>query len=206
MIPHGRPTLDLHGVADLAGVSLTTWRRRHHDAFTAAVPPLPGTLRPALYDAAQVEAFLDGKPLPSLPATPHPDDLLTDAEAATVAGVSASTIRADAVSGLMPRGEERHGRRWWTRATAEARAARPTQYRGRAPGARDKAPRRRRPDHRVAEVAAELERADIGRRGPVTAGELAALYEVSTRTAERIMAKARTVRGTRGSDRKQPNG
>ncbi|OII59991.1 hypothetical protein BJP40_12025 [Streptomyces sp. CC53] len=194
MIPHGRTTFDIHGVAERAGVSPTTWRRRHHAAFTAAVQPLPGSLRPALYDAAQVDAFLSGKPVPALPAEPHPDDLLTDTEAGAIAAVSASTIRADAVSGLMPRGEERHGRRWWTRADAEARAARPTQYKGRTPGAKDKAPRKRRPDHRTAEVVTELERAEAGRRGPVTAVELAELYEVSTRTAERILSKARAER------------
>ncbi|NWF30854.1 DNA-binding protein [Streptomyces sp. PKU-EA00015] len=194
MIPHGRPALDIHGVAERAGVSPTTWRRRHHAAFAAAVQPLPGSLRPTLYDAAQVDAFLSGKPLPALPAKPHPDDLLTDTEASAVAGVGASTVRADAVNGLMPRGEERHGRRWWTRAAAEARAARPKQYKGRTPGARDKAPRSR-PDHRVAEVVAELERAAAGRREPVTADEIAEFYEVSTRTAERIMAKARAERG-----------
>ncbi|MEV0926906.1 DNA-binding protein [Streptomyces spongiicola] len=194
MIPHGRPALDIHGVAERAGVSPTTWRRRHHAAFTAAVKPLPGSLRPALYDAAQVDAFLSGKPLPALPTRAHPDDLLTDAEAGAVAGVSASTIRADAVNGLMPRGEERHGRRWWTRADAEARAARPTQYKGRTPGARDKTPRKRLPDHRIAEVATELERAEAGHRSPVTAEELAKLYKVSTRTAERIMSKARAER------------
>lgn len=193
MIPHGRPALDIHGVADRAGVSTTTWRRRYHAAFAAAVKPLPGSLRPTLYDEAQVDAFLSGEPLPVLPAKPHPDDLLTDAEAGAVAGVSASTIRADAVTGLMPRGKELHGRRWWTRADAEARAARLTQYKGRTAGARDKTPRSR-PDHRIAEVVTELDRAEAGHRSSVTAEELAELYGVSTRTGERIMSKARAER------------
>ncbi|MEU0671264.1 hypothetical protein ABZ508_35450 [Streptomyces lavendulocolor] len=119
---------------------------------------------------------------------------MTDAEAAAVAGVNASTIRADAVNGVMDPGMERHGRRWWTRAAAEARAARPKQYKGGTPGRKDKQPRSRRPDHRVTEVAAELAAADAGRRAPVTADELAGVYQVSTRTAERIMAKARATR------------
>lgn len=191
MIPHGRPTLDIHGVAERAGVSPTTWRRRYHAAFTASVKPLPGSLRPTLYDAAQVDAFLSGEPLPALPTTPHPDDLLTDAEAGAIAGISASTIRSDAVTDLMPRGEERHGRRWWTRAAAEARAARPTQYKGRTPGAQDRAPRNR-PDSRVPEVAAQITAAAAGDREPVTSSEIAEKYNVSQRTAERIMARART--------------
>ncbi|MGW1666810.1 DNA-binding protein [Streptomyces microflavus] len=190
MIPYGRPALDIHGVAERAGVSLTTWRRHHGEAFQAAVKPLPGSLRPVLYDAAQVDAHLKGKPLPALPAQPHPGDLLTDAEAGAIAGVTASTIRSDAVNGLISPGQELHGRRWWTRADAEARANRPTQYKGRTPGARDKTPRTRQ-DTRVAEVAAELDRATAGHRAPVTADELAQRYDVSTRTAERLMSKAR---------------
>lgn len=195
MIPRGRPTLDLAGVAERAGVSLATWRRRHHSAFAAAVRPLPGSERPVIYDAAQVEAHLAGEPLPPLPTGPHADDLLTDAEAADVAGVSASTIRADASTGRMDPGVELHGRRWWTRAAAEARSERQPQYKGRTPGSRDKAPRAR-PDHRVAEVASELEAAAAGRRVPVTTAEVAERYGVSERTAERITARARAARKT----------
>ncbi|MEU2744529.1 hypothetical protein OG762_52115 (plasmid) [Streptomyces sp. NBC_01136] len=210
-------------MAQLAGVSLATWRRRHHGAFVAAVHPLPGSQRPVIYDAAQVEAHLAGEQVPTLAALitaedavsgedqaaapvedeqpdeedergttlpPHPSDLLTDQEAGAVAKVSASTIRADAAAGRMDAGMERHGRRWWTRAAAEARADRQPQYKGRTVGSKDKAPRSR-PDHRVAEVATELAAAEAGRRAPVTAAELAELYEVSERTAERIMARAR---------------
>ncbi|MFM9625334.1 DNA-binding protein [Streptomyces turgidiscabies] len=195
MIPRGRPTLDLADVAQLAGVSLATWRRRHHGAFTAAVHPLPGSERPTIYDAAQVHAHLAGEPLPPLPTAPAAEDLLTDQEAGSVAEVSASTIRADAAAGRMDRGIERHGRRWWTRAAAEARAERQSQYKGRTTGSKDKAPRVR-PDHRVAEVATELAAAEAGRRIPVTAAELAELYEVSERTAERIIARARAAAPT----------
>jgi len=190
VIPRGRPTLDLADVAQLAGVSLATWRRRHHAAFTAAVHPLPGSERPILYDAAQVHAHLASKPLPSLPTGQDKEDLLTDQEAGAVAGVSASTIRADAAADRMDPGIERHGRRWWTRAAAEERANRQPQYKGRTTGSKDKTTRVR-PDHRVDEVAAELAAADAGRRDPVTAAGLAELYGVSERTAERIIARAR---------------
>ncbi|MFJ5819361.1 hypothetical protein ACIQGT_36540 [Streptomyces sp. NPDC093108] len=43
----------------------------------------------------------------------------------------------------------------------------------------------------MAEVAAGLAAAEAGTRAPVSAAELAALYNVSTRTAERITPKAR---------------
>ncbi|MCX4808952.1 DNA-binding protein [Streptomyces sp. NBC_01214] len=147
-------------------------------------------MRPLIYDAAQVDAHLAGEPLPALPAGPHPDDLLTDAEAGAVAGITASTVRADAVTGLMDRGQERHGRRWWTRAAAEARAGREAQYKGRTAGAKDLAPRIARTDRRVREVAAIAEAVEAGHARPVTADELAKQYGVSPETAERLMAKA----------------
>ncbi|MEV2262779.1 DNA-binding protein [Streptomyces anulatus] len=191
MIPHGRPALDLDSVARRAGVSPATFDRNHRKAFRAAVKPLPGSKRPLLYDAAQVDAHLSGKSVPPLPTEPDPSDLLTDAEVGAIAGVTASTIRYDATTGLIAAGRELHGRRWWTRAEAEARATRKPQYKGRTPGARDKTPRSRRPDQRVDEIAAELHQAAAGHRGPVNAGVIAVQYGVSTRTAERLMAKAR---------------
>ncbi|MFI8263519.1 hypothetical protein [Streptomyces sp. NPDC085665] len=56
------------------------------------------------------------------------------------------------------------------------RATRTAQYKGLTPGANDRTPRRTAPDARVPEVAAAL----------------AGRYEVSTRTAERLIARART--------------
>ncbi|MFD8147383.1 DNA-binding protein [Streptomyces sp. NPDC059708] len=195
MIPHGRPALTLDDVAVRAGVSPSTWRRQHHAAFTAAVQPLPGSARPLLYDAAQTEAHLAGKPIPALPDAPHHGDLLTDAEVAAITGLSASTVRADAANGLLDPGIEQHGRRWWTRAAAEARATRPTQYKGRTPGAKNRAPRPNTPDTRVPEVAAALAAAEQGRQPAPTAQDIATRYGVSTRTAERLLAKARTHTG-----------
>ncbi|WP_329151202.1 hypothetical protein OG275_38230 (plasmid) [Streptomyces niveus] len=191
MIPRGRPTLDIDGVAARAGVSVSTFGRRHRAAFAAAVKPLPGSKRPLLYDAAQVDAHLSGKPVPTLPKKPHPDDLLTDTETGAVVGVSASTIRADAATGRMDPGIERHGRRWWTRAAAEAEAARPPEYKGRTSGAKDRGSRRRPTADRTAAVAAELAAADADQGEPVTVYGIAVRYEVSTRTAERIIAEAR---------------
>ncbi|MEW2374434.1 DNA-binding protein [Streptomyces sp. NPDC006656] len=192
MIPQGRPALTLDDVAARAGVSPSTWRRLHHAAFTAAVQPLPGSARPLLYDAAQVDAHLTGQPVPPLPHEPHPGDLLTDAEVAAVTGLSASTVRADAVSGLLDPGIERHGRRWWTRTAAEARTTRPTQYKGRTPGAKDRTPRRTAPDPRLPEIVSALAAAQAGQGPAVTPASLADRYQVSTRTAERLIAKART--------------
>ncbi|MCP3759386.1 hypothetical protein [Streptomyces sp. TBY4] len=102
------------------------------------------------------------------------------------------TIHLDVTAGRIPPGIELHGRWWWTREAAEARAVRPAQYKGRTPGATDRAPRRTPPDPRVPEVAAALTAAHTGDGPAVTASSLATLYGISTRTAERLIAKART--------------
>ncbi|WP_331738941.1 hypothetical protein [Streptomyces sp. NBC_01276] len=62
------------------------------------------------------------------------------------------------------------------------------------PGAKDRAPRRTAPDTRVPEVAAALATAENGQGPAVTADSLASHYGISTRTAERLLAKARTTR------------
>ncbi|MFI9366061.1 hypothetical protein ACIG5E_34175 [Kitasatospora sp. NPDC053057] len=195
MIQHGRTATDVTGVAKLAGMSVQTWRRNRHAEFVKAVEPLACSKKPLLYDVEQAQAFIDGQPIPALPDKPaeHPADLLTDAEVAEVAGIKPSTVRDEAADGRMDRGTEVAGRRFWTRAEAEARRDRPAearQYRGRTPGSKNKAPRERPTDERAAEVAAELAAAEAGARGPVTAAELAERYGVSIRTAERAIIRA----------------
>ncbi|MGW2255086.1 hypothetical protein ACWCXH_33615 [Kitasatospora sp. NPDC001660] len=196
MIQHGRTATDVSGVAQLAGMSVQKWRRTRHAEFAEAVNPLACSKKPLLYDVEQAQAFINGQPIPKLPASPaeHPADLLTDAEVAEVAGIKPSTVRDEATDGRMDKGTEVAGRRFWTRAAAEARRDRPAEerrYRGRTPGSKNKAPRERPSDERAAEVAAELAAAERGEREPVTTKELAERYGVSERTAERAMVRAR---------------
>ncbi|MFD0409971.1 DNA-binding protein [Kitasatospora sp. NPDC127116] len=186
MIPQGRPTYELEDVARAAGVSVATWRRNHHRAFTSKVQALPGSERPIIYDAAQVNAYLAGEPIPPLPADPDPTDLLTDKEAGQVADLAPSTIRADASGGRMSEGVERHGRRWWTRASVEEHRDRPVEYKGRTIGARDRKPRTKA-DPRAATVAEQLS----AQADAVTAATVAGQFAVSERTARRIITKAK---------------
>ncbi|WP_051838641.1 hypothetical protein [Streptomyces sp. NRRL WC-3742] len=188
MIPQGRPTYELEDVARAAGVSESTWRRSHHQAFSRTVKALPGSARPILYDAAQVDAYLAGEPIPPLPTEPAPTDLLSDKEAGAVAGLAPSTIRADASGGRLNEGVERHGRRWWTRAAVEQHRDRPTEYKGRTTGAKDRKSRLK-PDPRAATVAEQLD----AQADAVTAATVAEQYEVSERTARRIITKARSL-------------
>lgn len=207
MIPRGRPTLTLPQVAKLFGVSLATFKRNHHAAFVAAVAPVDQPLKPGgrppqpfQYDEAQATAYLAAlraadmdadraarARLPELPTGEHPDDLLTDKEAATVLGVDPSTVRAYAATDYLD-SKDRHGSFRVRRSAAEARRDAGDQ-RHRTTGSRNKAPRSDR-DPRAAEVAAWLTAADEGKRPPVTTAEIRGKYDVPDYTARRILARA----------------
>ncbi|MFE5535446.1 hypothetical protein [Streptomyces sp. NPDC056492] len=85
-------------------------------------------------------AHLSGTPVPPLPQNTHSQDLPTDAEVAAITGLTACTVRADATAARLAADIELQGQRRWTRTAAEARADRPTQDKGRTPGARDRMP------------------------------------------------------------------
>ncbi|MFF5924213.1 helix-turn-helix domain-containing protein [Streptomyces flavochromogenes] len=115
MIPRGRPVLNETDVARRAGVSLATWRRRHAAAFRKHVPDLLPDSRSLLYDLAQTDAYLKGRPIPELPDGEHPDDLLTADDVAQILGINTSTVRAYATQGHLSPGTTRYGTRLWTR-------------------------------------------------------------------------------------------
>jgi len=199
VIPRGRPTLTLPQVAQRFKTSLATFKRKHHASFTAAVSPVDDA-RPYQYDEAQVTAYLAAlraaemdpaaaarAPLPELPTGPHPDDLLTDKEAAEVLDVEPSTVRQYAVQDYLASVEVHTGRRY-RRADVEARRDAPDK-RHRTTGSRNKAPRADR-DPRAAEVGAWLTAAEQGKRPPVTTAEIRAHFEVPDYTARRILARA----------------
>ncbi|MGW6878192.1 helix-turn-helix transcriptional regulator [Streptomyces xanthophaeus] len=176
-------------IAAASGLPLHTWRRRHVADFRARVKVVDPRARQRLYDAAQALAHIEGKPIPALPSTgPHPDDLLTDKEAGTLLGIDPSTVRAYASTGYLPKGTDRHGRTWWPRHAVNARRDAGDlrhQNPGQQPGdPRNRAPRPRH-DPRIAEIA------DMTRRSHVTTTEIAHRYEVSDRTAQRLLAAAR---------------
>ncbi|KND23298.1 hypothetical protein IQ60_38225 [Streptomyces europaeiscabiei] len=210
MIPQGRPTMTEDDIATAAGLPVHTWRRRHGAALRARVPVVNPGERLRLYDKEQVRAYLngeswppgakdgdqdtatedDGKPWPTAvpPGEEHPDDLLTDKETANVLGVGDSTVRAYATTGYLPTGTERHGRTWWPRHSAEARREAGDQRHhnpGRQPGdPRNRAPRPRH-DPRITEIA------ELTTRAPLTTADIVQRYEVSERTAQRLLAAAR---------------
>ncbi|MFI6663196.1 helix-turn-helix transcriptional regulator [Streptomyces sp. NPDC050523] len=189
-------------VAAAAGLELHTWRRRHGSDFRARVPVANPGERLRLYDAAQAQAYIEGRPIPPPPASePHPEDLLSVDEVAAMLGTDASTVRAYAATGYLPQGVELHGRRWWPRHVAQQRLDAGDQRHhpertgaGRRPGdPRNQAPRGRqsRTDARVREVAADLAQAETAGQTTPTADDLADRYDVSRRTGERLLAAAR---------------
>ncbi|MGW2681548.1 hypothetical protein, partial [Streptomyces sp. NPDC001436] len=164
-------------------------------AFLAGSSWPPGAGRDSMKAAAGVDGAGMWAPAVS-PGEEHPDDLLTDQEAAVVLGTRASTIRDYGTAGYLAV-VQRHGRTWYRRADLEARLSAGDQRHqphltgaGRPKGAKDKAPRRR-PDPRVAEIAAGLARAAGAEAPPATTAEIAEQYGVGERTAQRLLAAAR---------------
>ncbi|MGW8487446.1 DNA-binding protein [Streptomyces sp. NPDC055886] len=188
-------------IATATGLPVHTWRRRHAAAFRTRIPVVNPGERLRLYDEEQAHAFMSGKHWPTRAADDeqwptavprgeeHPEDLLTDKETANVLGIRDATVRAYATTGYLPPGIERHGRTWWPRRVAEARRDAGDQHHrtpGRKPGdLRNRAPRPRH-DPRVAEIA------ELTAQVPLTTADVAQRYGVGERTAQRLLAAARS--------------
>ncbi|MFB7429432.1 helix-turn-helix domain-containing protein [Streptomyces hydrogenans] len=194
MIPQGRPAVNESDIAQLAGVSLSTWRRHHGDDFRVHVPDLLPDSRNRLYDRAQAEAYLAGEPVPALPEGEHLDDLLSAGEVAEVLGISAGTVRAYTTSGHFSPGVTVHGSRLWSRREVlERRDNAP----GRGAGGGRRAGEPQGP--RKAHAYEGDPRLDIARKALAAAGgapkgrvaaELAALHGSTPRTWERLLTTA----------------
>lgn len=195
MIPRGRPVLNETDVARRAGVSLATWRRRDAAAFREHVPDLLPGSRFLLYDLAQTDAYLEGRPVPALPEGEHPDDLLTADDVAQILGINTSTVRAYATQGHLSPGTTRYGARLWTRREVlERRDNAPGQ--GKGGGRRAGEPQGPRKTHayendpRLAVAAQALTTAPAGTPKSRIAAELADLHGHTPRTWERLLATA----------------
>ncbi|WP_093804021.1 helix-turn-helix domain-containing protein [Streptomyces sp. Wb2n-11] len=194
MIPRGRPVINESDIARQAGVPIATWRRRDAPAFRQRVPALFPHSRVLVYDLAQTQAHIEGRPVPALPPGEHPDDLLNDEEAAALLGVAPSTVRAYATQGYLPAGTTVYSLRVWTRRDIEERRSAPSRQGkggGRPPG-KGKGPRKAHAyegDPRLRIAAAALSTAENTPRTRLAAA-LAAQHGGSTRTWERLLAQA----------------
>ncbi|MEU1932629.1 helix-turn-helix domain-containing protein [Streptomyces sp. NPDC019826] len=181
-------------IARQAGMPIATWRRRDAPAFRQHVPALFPDSRVLVYDLAQAQAHLEGRPLPALPPEEHPDDLLNDEEAAALLGVAPSTVRAYATQGYLPAGTTVYSLRVWARRDIEERRSAPPRQGkggGRTPG-EGKGPRKAHAyegDPRLHIAAAALSTAQNTPRTRLAAA-LAAQHGGSTRTWERLLAQA----------------
>ncbi|MEU6158792.1 hypothetical protein [Streptomyces sp. NPDC047130] len=208
LIPQGRKVCTEAEVAEAMGLPLHTWRRRVRARLEERVQRVnEGEGRVRLYDAEQVRAYVEGVPVPPAARSgeEHPDDLLTDKEAGALLGVDASTVRAYAVSGYLPRGVEVHGRRWTRREILErVRQGDQRHFAARTGAGRPKSsperPNRGRagrdvaavPDARVVEVGSLVDRAEREGLRPPTAAVVAERFGVSRTTGARILAAARS--------------
>ncbi|MGI5286619.1 hypothetical protein ACQEVF_25225 [Nonomuraea polychroma] len=94
MIPAGRDAIDSAGAAAILGMRPQTFRNKHIARREGFPQPLnPGARKP-LYDRAQIEAYRDGRQLPTWPiGRRHPDDLLDGPEAADELDIRYATLR-----------------------------------------------------------------------------------------------------------------
>lgn len=195
MIPRNRPTTTEAEIAERAGVPIATWRRRDAPAFRQRVQTLFPSSRYLIYDLAQADAYLAGKPIPALPTGEHPDDRLNDKEAAAILGIDPKTVRAYATQGYLSRGETIHGARVWPRHEVEQRRDNPPGRGaggGRRPG-EPQGPRKAAPyegDPRLQTAADALAAAGDTPTARIAA-DLAHTHGGSTRTWERLLAQAR---------------
>ncbi|MFF5893974.1 helix-turn-helix domain-containing protein [Streptomyces globisporus] len=193
MIPRNRPVINERDIAKKAGTPINTWRRQVAPGLREHVPALFDS-RIRIYDRAQVQAHLDGRPLPDLPDTPHPDDLLDDEEAAALLGVTPGTVRAYATQGYLPAGTTVYSLRLWSRRDIEVRRDAPTrqgQGGGRPRG--KTGPTKVHPyegDPRVRLAEQTLTAASPATPRTHLAATLAKQHGSSTRTWERLLAQA----------------
>ncbi|MEU2086737.1 hypothetical protein ABZ569_33310 [Streptomyces albus] len=202
MIRHNRVHLGAlteHDVARAAGVPWDTWRKNRaveRARFKARVPSLTTDAdKEEAYDPEQVRAYFTGTPMPTVVTRDqdltdqekHPDDLLTDHEAAAARGIKVKSLWDGIYSGQFTGFVEIAGIRWWPRHTLARKKA------GRPAGVPDSAPRvlRHRPardavDARVDEIAKQLQEGEA-----VTVEGVVRRYGVSDRTAQRYIKRAR---------------
>lgn len=192
-----RSALSEHDVARIVGDwSFTTWRGKRaaeRKAFKARVPSLTTESdKLDVYDPEQVAAYVDpAKEMPHLitqdadlpDEEKHPDDLLTDYEAAAHRGIAVTSLRENMRHGHITGWVEVAGMRFWPRhALTPGKAGRPYSV-----------------EEAVEEVKKWIAAASRGERGPVTASEIKAAFNISQATADRYLARVRQATDTRPS-------
>lgn len=124
MIPANRPVVAVEDIAQLHGLTMRQARRRKPWAANGHPQPLTargGGARPPLWDRAQADAFARGEPIPPLPTSPSPNDLLDRIEAAELAGIDPVAWRRYLYrGGYVPADDVTiHGQPFWFRSTIE---------------------------------------------------------------------------------------
>jgi hypothetical protein len=127
VIPAGREAVDGPGAAAILGMGAQTFRNKR----VAARPDFPRPFNPGarkpLYDRASVEAYRDGRELPTWRrgTSEHPGDLLDGPEAAELLEIEYATLRHYAYERRLQADVDVCGVPHWRRSTLEARRAAP---------------------------------------------------------------------------------
>lgn len=197
---HDRGAVSEHDVARMAGYAFSTWRGKKADErakFKARVPSLTTDEdRLDAYDPEQALAyFTPDAELPALVVRDqdltdeqkHPEDLLSDHEAAKTRGIDVKTLQRGVRSGQYTGHIEIAGIRWWPRHTLTPGKA------GRPEGSVDSAPRalREHPVHEAAEARVKEIAQQLQDGAELTAAAVAERYGVHEDSARRYLARAR---------------
>ena len=199
MIPAGVEPVDAAGVARMRGVSLGALRNSGLLRQPSSPTPLNAHReRDLVWDPADIRRHMSGlEPLPRVQESP--DDLLDDAEAAALVGVSVETFRSQVDQlDVVPRRIRVHNLRYWRRGDLSQRYATPPGRPGKPEGAKDLSPRKKRgspapvavrADRRAAELADYLAGFDAADAARPEIGDLAERFGVSRRTIQRWLAR-----------------
>ncbi len=182
MIRAGREVVDRHEVALLHGLTESQAHRQQPWRQAGYPAPVNGQ-RKLLWDKEQVVAFIEGRPIPALPAADSPEngspeDLLDRFEAAALAGLTPAAWESGHQRGTFPQpDDDKYGMPHWYRRTVEEFVAFRANRGSTNPSGRPKGTTGSRPakslelEQRIRELLAELERdgrpvvkADIARR------------------------------------------
>lgn len=157
MIRHGRHALDRKGVAALSPGIKAPWDEPGHPQIInldplGATPEERTKPRTSLWDEAQAKAWASGERVPKLPTKDHPEDLLTERDAAAYLDIPLTEFR-DRVKSLRipPADDNRFGVNHWYRRTLDEHAVAPGRGTGSGEPRRDGNARRR-----MREVVASL--------------------------------------------------
>jgi hypothetical protein len=197
MIRAGRDVVDTYGIAELRGEDyyhVTNARPRPWDQPGWPAPVNPENTRKAgtigrgggrkrLWDRAQVEAFLAGKPVPAINAADHDEDLLDVIELAAVLGLPPKQVNELLRQGRLDGPDATPcGVKHWTRGHARTMQPAPPEW-----SQEDGRPRGEDAEQIRARLLVAVEKVPRRAGGKLNASAIARAANVHRHTARRFL-------------------